>query len=129
MSQTNPHRVRLERCQPILRVESIDRSLRFYVHDLGFENAGWGDDDFTCVSKDGAAIYLCRPGQGRGGAWVWLGVEDAERLHEEWKARGVPIRLPPTSYPWAIEMQVEDPDGNVLRLGSEPLRERRLDRE
>jgi hypothetical protein len=25
--------------------------------------------------------------------------------------------------PWAYEMQVEDPDGHVLRFGSEPLSE------
>jgi len=30
------------------------------------------------------------------------------------------VRHPPTNYPWALEMQVEDPDGNVLRIGSEP---------
>jgi hypothetical protein len=28
--------------------------------------------------------------------------------------------MPPTNFPWALEMHVEDPDGNVLRLGSEP---------
>ncbi len=28
-------------------------------------------------------------------------------------------RLPPSNYRWALEMQIEDPDGNVLRLGSE----------
>jgi hypothetical protein len=28
--------------------------------------------------------------------------------------------LPPTNFPWALEMQVKDPDGNVLRIGSEP---------
>jgi len=65
-------------------------------------------------------IYLCWRNQGRGAAWVWVGVEDVEKLHEELKARGVPIRLPPTNYPWALEMQIEDPDGNVLRFGSEP---------
>lgn len=27
---------------------------------------------------------------------------------------------PPTSYSWALEFQVEDPDGNVLRFGSDP---------
>jgi hypothetical protein len=32
----------------------------------------------------------------------------------------IKIRLPPTSYAWALEMQIEDPDGNVLRIGSEP---------
>jgi len=87
---------------------------------LGSENASWGTDNFTSVSRDQAGIYLCRGDQGRGGAWVWIGVEDAEKLHEELKARGVTIRLPPISYPWALEMHVEDPDGNVLRLGSEP---------
>ena len=34
-------------------------------------------------------MYLCRRDQGRGGAWVWVGVEDAEKLHNELKARGV----------------------------------------
>jgi len=52
-------------------------------------------------------------------------VEDAEKLHEESKARGVAIRMPPTNYSWALEMHVEDPDGNVLRLGSEPKRSSR----
>jgi predicted enzyme related to lactoylglutathione lyase len=60
----------------------------------------------------------------KGGAWVWIGVDDACRFHEELKAQGVAIRLPPTNYPWALEMQIEDPDGNVLRLGSEPRDDR-----
>ena len=51
-------------------------------------------------------------------------MDDVCRLHEELKARGVAIRLPPTNYPWALEMQIEDPDGNVLRLGSEPRDDR-----
>lgn len=113
-------RVRFEGSQPILRVENMGDSLRFYVDVLGFENVDWGTDDFTSVSRDQAAIYLCRGGQGRGGAWVWIGVEDVEKLHEQYKALGVTIRLPPTNFPWALEMQVEDPDGNVLRFGSEP---------
>jgi len=120
MGAASQPRVRFEGSQPILRVENMQASLRFYVDTLGFENVSWGTDDFTSVSRDRAAIYLCRGGQGRGGAWVWIGVEDAEKLHEEYKARGVAIRLPPTNYPWALEMQIEDPDGNVLRLGSEP---------
>lgn len=95
-------------------------ALRFYVDVLGFENASWGTDDFTSISRDRQGIYLCRGGQGQGRAWVWIGVEDAEKLYQEYKARGVTIRLPPNNYPWALEMQIEDPDGNVLRMGSEP---------
>jgi hypothetical protein len=28
--------------------------------------------------------------------------------------------MPPTRYTWALKMQIEDPDGNVLRMGSDP---------
>ncbi len=117
---SNPEAVRFECSQPILRVEDLNASVRFYVDMLGFKNAAWGNDEFTSVSRDGAAIYLCRGGQGRGAAWIWIGVSDVRKLHDEYKQRGVPIRLPPTNYPWALEIQVEDPEGNVLRFGSEP---------
>ncbi len=39
---------------------------------------------------------------------------------EEYKANGATIRHPPTNYEWACEMQVEYPDGNILRIGSDP---------
>jgi predicted enzyme related to lactoylglutathione lyase len=112
--------VHFEGSQPILRVEDMQISLDFYLNKLGFRNVHWGTDEFTSVSRDRAAIYLCRQGQGRGGAWVWIGVGDAEKLHEDLKARGVAIRMPPTNFPWALEIHVEDPDGNVLRFGSDP---------
>jgi heme-degrading monooxygenase HmoA len=64
---------------------------------------------------------LCEGAQGHPGGWVWVGVEDAGRLFEEYRLRGARIRLPPTNFPWAFEMHIEDLDGNVLRLGSEPL--------
>jgi uncharacterized glyoxalase superfamily protein PhnB len=120
MASDVPPTVRFENSQPILRVENINASLRFYVDKLGFENASWGSDDFTSVNRDHAGIYLCRGDQGRGGAWIWIGVEDAQKLHDELKARGVAIRMPLTNHPWALEFQVEDPDGNVIRFGSEP---------
>jgi uncharacterized glyoxalase superfamily protein PhnB len=120
MASAVPVPVRFENSQPILRVENINASLRFYVDKLGFTNASWGSDDFTSVNRDGAGIYLCRGDQGRGGAWIWIGVEDAEKLHDQLKARGVAIRMPLANHPWALEFQVEDPDGNVIRFGSEP---------
>jgi len=30
------------------------------------------------------------------------------------------VRHAPTNYRWAYEMQIEDIDGNVLRMGAEP---------
>ena len=112
--------VRFECCDPILRVENMEASLRFYVDRLGFANAEWGNSDFTNVRRDGAGIYLCRGGQGRGGAWVWVGVDNVDRLRDEIVARGVTIAHGPETYPWAREIHVEDPDGNMLRFGSDP---------
>lgn len=111
---------RVEHVDPILRVADMGAALHFYVDVLGFEAASWGSDDFTYVGSEGHGLYLCRGGQGRGGAWVWVGVADVRALHALYRGRGARIILEPTNFPWALEMHVEDPDGNVLRFGSDP---------
>ncbi|WP_031496670.1 glyoxalase superfamily protein [Bryobacter aggregatus] len=115
--------VHFENSQPILRVKNMAESLHFYVDLLGFRNAPWGNSEFTSVNRDRAGIYLCQGAQGAPGTWVWIGVSDAAQLHAQYQAKGVQIVLPPTNYPWALEFQVEDPDGHRLRFGSEPLEE------
>ena len=112
-----------ERIDPILRVEDMERSVRFYVDVLGFDSAPGGNDEFTFVGREERGIYLCRGGQGNGGAWVWMGVGDVRALHRLYQERGAKIRMEPKNFPWALEMQIEDPDGNVLRFGSEPEEE------
>jgi catechol 2,3-dioxygenase-like lactoylglutathione lyase family enzyme len=112
---------RFENSAPILRVSDMEASVRYYVDILGFTNASWGDDTFTSVNRDAAGLYLCRGAQGQSGTWVWIGVDDVAALHGEYLARGAKIRHPPINHPWALEMKVEDPDGHVLRFGSEPL--------
>ena len=96
------------------------RSLRYYVDVLGFSNADWGGDDFTCVTRDNAGIYISEGDQGQPGTWAWIGVENVEALYEEYKAKGATILHPPENYAWALEMKVGDPDGHVLRFGSDP---------
>jgi predicted lactoylglutathione lyase len=113
-------RTKFEGSSPILSVKDMAASVRYYVDVLGFKDAPWGNDDFTSVNRDRAGIYLCRGGQGQAGTWVWLGVEDAAALYEEYKANGAKILQSPQNYSWAYEMRVEDPDGHVLRFGSEP---------
>jgi len=93
--------VKFEGCQPILRVSNIAASIQYYVGVLGFTNANWGNDDFTSVSRDKAAIYLCRGGQGNAGTWVWIGVEDVEALYEEYLKSGANFRRVPGNFPWA----------------------------
>ena len=118
--------VRLECAIPILRVEDLPASLRWYTGVLDF-SIDWqapGDDGhpvMASVSRDRKTVMLCEGAQGHVGGWVWLGVDgDIEALHEDLKAKGADVSLPPTSFSWAYEIRVKDPDGNVLRFGGEP---------
>ena len=103
---------------PILRVRDVLASIDYYVQRLGFV-LDWQAPYFASVSRRKCHIFLCQGDQGQPGGWVWIGVEDADALLQEYRRSGANIRHAPTNYPWAYEMQVEDLDGNVLRLGSD----------
>lgn len=111
---------------PIFRVASLSASLEYYVTVLGFMIEWEDSGNIAAVSRDRCCIFLCEGDQGHAGSWAWIGVGDVETLYEQLRARGARVRHPPTNYKWAYEMQVEDLDGNVLRLGSDPLNDRPL---
>ena len=111
--------VKFEGVTPILRVQDVSRSVDYYVQTLGFK-IDFETPGLVSVKRDRCCIFLCEGDQGNPGSWVWVGVEDADALFEEYRRNGARIRHPPTNYQWACEMQVEDLDGNILRLGSEP---------
>lgn len=113
--------VRFGGVNPIFRVADLAASLDYYVRVLGFQIEWEFTGVIASVARDKVAIFLSQGDQGNPGAWVWIGVGDVAQVHEEFAGRGAIIRQPPTNLPWALEMQVADPDGNVLRIGSEPL--------
>ena len=113
-------RTTFEVASPIFRVADLTASLRYYTEALGFQKE-WGGDDFACVTRDNVAIYLSAGDQGQRGTWAWIGVGDVAALYEEYKASGASILGPPESFPWALELKVGDPDGHVLRFGSDPV--------
>jgi catechol 2,3-dioxygenase-like lactoylglutathione lyase family enzyme len=116
--------IRIENIQPILFVKNMQVSRDFYINILGFEEADWGDDNFTSISRDDCGIYLCRGEQGNPGTWIWVGFDgDIYSLYNELKEKGVTIRQAPVNHPWALEMHIEDPDGHVLRFGTDPVSE------
>lgn len=104
---------------PVLRVRDAEASASYYVEHLGFQ-VGFRTPGFISVTRGKCCLFLCQGDQGHPGAWVWIDGVDVEAVHAEYLTSGAKIRHPPTNYPWALEMQVEDPDGNVLRIGSEP---------
>ena len=109
-----------EGVSPIFTVKDIRASLAYYVDVLGFKIDWGGDTAFASVSRGCCHIMLCEGDQGHPGGWVWIGVGDVGRLFEEYRTKGAKIRHRPTNYEWAYEMQIEDLDGNVLRMGSDP---------
>jgi catechol 2,3-dioxygenase-like lactoylglutathione lyase family enzyme len=121
MTSSKPALVRavaFEGSQPILRVSDLNASVDYYVNVLGFKLDF--RESIASVSRGRCALFLVEGDQGHPGGWVWVGVSDVDAVYDEYRASGARIRQPPTNFSWACEMQVEDPDGNVLRLGSEP---------
>jgi catechol 2,3-dioxygenase-like lactoylglutathione lyase family enzyme len=85
---------------PILRVRNLAASLKFYTDSLGFQldwaypNPGVAKD--ASVSRHGHSIMLTEGVQGQFGTWVWIGVDDVDKLYADLQAKRVKILLRPT---------------------------------
>jgi uncharacterized glyoxalase superfamily protein PhnB len=128
----------LSGCRPILCVQSVARSIEYYVNLLGFHLGwSWSDSDkrflrpgdegtptFALVGRGQVQLMLSQKSQGAPGMWLHLDVHTAEQLdalYDEWKRRGARIIEPPSSRPWGMyEMRVQDPEGHMLRLSAPP---------
>ena len=111
---------------PVFRVKDVDASIVYYLNALGFELQWRAGAGFACVAREQCSIFLTDDNQSQPRMWVWIGVEDVRELHDEYVKSGGKIRNPPNNFEWALEMQVEDLDGNVLRIGSDPEKEKPL---
>lgn len=97
------------------------KALIFTLVSSDLKKAEWGDDNFTSANRDNTCIYLCKGGQGQAGTWIWIGFDgDIKDLNDRLKSAGVTIKLRPTNFSWAYEMHIQDPDGHILRLGTDP---------
>lgn len=113
---------RFECAIPILNVRSFAVSMDYYVGKLGFTKKwDWGNPPtFGSVTRGNVEIFLCEGGQGQAGTWMSIFMDDVDALHEEYKASGAIIRMPPTNMPWGTrEMNVADLDGHRFRMGSD----------
>jgi catechol 2,3-dioxygenase-like lactoylglutathione lyase family enzyme len=113
----------VENTIPVLAVTDVAASVQFYCEKLGFK-LDWGGAAarslIASVSRDGHAIMLeqCRPmTAGR----VWIGISRMDRLWKSAREAGLTVAKRPTNQRWALEMKLEDPDGNVLWFGTDPL--------
>src|ERR1700730_14404696 len=77
----------IENVTPILRVEDLEASRRYYIQTLGF-SLDWDACGMISVSRDRKSIMLCEGEQGQPGTWLWIGVEDADVFFAEFSAKG-----------------------------------------
>jgi len=114
----------VENTIPVLAVADVPASIHFYQRTLGFQRDWGGVGDtvhIAAVSRDGHAVMLQRR-QPAHPSWVWIGIADVAALWDQLRASGEAVIMQrPTNQPWALEMKIHDPDGNVLWFGSEPL--------
>jgi catechol 2,3-dioxygenase-like lactoylglutathione lyase family enzyme len=110
--------VTFEGATPILSVRDLAASLAYWTGALGFHVVFRGTL-MACVARGAPRVFLVEGDQGQPGTWLWIGVSDVDALRRELVANGARLRHGPVNLPWAYEMHVEDPDGHVLRFGSE----------
>jgi serine phosphatase RsbU (regulator of sigma subunit)/predicted enzyme related to lactoylglutathione lyase len=121
-------------------VRDVDRSIRFYVDQLGFNlifDSPVGDGRFVAVGPpDGTAVFALAPVQpdseqyrsiGRSAPIVFL-TENVVATYEEWCKRGVHFQEPPHKPIWGgLYAGLEDLDGNSLKLVESDDLSRELD--
>jgi catechol 2,3-dioxygenase-like lactoylglutathione lyase family enzyme len=107
---------------PYLRVIDVERSLRFYVDELGFREI-WRhapEPDLprlVAIARGGATLVLSELGDVPFGGFVSLHTSELETVFHELAARGVTLDLAPTDMPWRMrELHLRDPDGNRIRF-------------
>lgn len=111
---------------PQLRITDAERSLQFYVSQLGFtidweHRFGPGFPLFARLTRQGQTIFLTEhSGDCQVGGAVYFVVPDAARCWTEFESRDVVATNPLAATPWGTsEFLVTDPDGNRLRFASE----------
>jgi serine phosphatase RsbU (regulator of sigma subunit)/predicted enzyme related to lactoylglutathione lyase len=138
LSWTNRSVLRPGRDEPYLCIQDIvvfvrdlDRSLRFYLDQLGFDliagkrvtsdGVGWVE----VAPPDGSAnLALVAPKLDSpeynligGYRWILFMTEDVQAKYQEWSERGVHFVSSPESAPWGgTYTRFEDPDGNAFGL-------------
>lgn len=108
--------------EPVFKVADVGRSVAFY-EQLGFETS-LHDATYAFAHRDrDLTIHLARaegdslPGH----AGLYIHVQDADRVAEEWRKAGIAVRGPEDEDYGKREGSAIDPDGNTIRFGS-PLR-------
>ncbi|MET8984459.1 VOC family protein [Nonomuraea wenchangensis] len=115
--------VKFERVAPVLPVRDLDAALDRYRR-LGFAVRAYaGPARYGYADRGEVSLHLSEWDEhdpARTGGVVYLYVSDADALHAEWTATGLPGRFhPPHDTDYGLrEFAYVDPDGTLHRVGS-----------
>lgn len=125
-----PARPAISSLRPMLAVLDLPRSVRFYVESLGFNLCGtFGNPPVWAeVERDGVAVMLNAPPRdcierdvgprARDYQIFYFNTTSVDRLHEEFRARGVAVSDLRVAVYHMKEFEVKDPDGYWLWFAS-----------
>ncbi|WP_043614298.1 VOC family protein [Nonomuraea candida] len=106
-----------------LQVRDLAGAAAFYETRLGLERAPVSPPHAIVFATEPIAFAVREPLPGvelpqRPGAGValWLKAGDAQRLHDELLAAGVPIVTPPVDGPFGRTFSFADPEGYVITI-------------
>lgn len=105
-----------EKVTPILRIRDHERAVAWYQR-LGFQQTSIhrfepGLPAFVAVERGPMRLFLSEhTGDARPDTLIYLSVADVHPLAREF---GVTVQ----KQPWGLEIELRDPDGNRLRIGS-----------
>ena len=109
--------VRVVAVEPIFSVADVPRAVAHYER-LGFTTSHH-DEGYAFAHRDNLTIHLAGTDDASAttGA-IYMHVDDADALAEEWRAAGVQFVEPADFDYGKREGSHADPDGNVIRFGS-----------
>lgn len=122
---------RFRKAVPSIPVRSCADALRYYCEVLGFRKdfddaiLGRPETMFAGISRGDCALTLNQHDrQAEHRVTIGCEVDDVDLLHEEYRARGVTITLPPQDEVWGERhMAIADLYGHQLHFSS-PIRSR-----
>lgn len=114
---------------PTFRILDYAKAMEFYVDGLGFEidwehRFGPTEPVYLQISRNGLTLHLSENERFKTGVIIFVECMGLIQLHNELTNRKTEIEFPkPEKTNWqTIQMEIEDPFGNLLRF-NETIRE------
>ena len=130
--RAQPESLRLRSLSPLITVNDLAASMRWYSEVMGFTQTGdWKDDDGNLrgaqmtagtvdfiLQQDDFEKGRDRP-KGVGFRFYCRTVQDVDALAAAIRERGGTLDMEPTEMPWGKIFAVTDPDGFKISIGNE----------